>query len=157
MRKLELAWSLALALFVGACAVALAAHLWWERGRRSPDLTTIDRKHFLHQDLRRAVGILLMAALALGVYVVSRLPTRIVVSPTEAHPNRRFLAVCLAVFASVILLLGLAVIDWLAIRRYARRQRDAMHEERIAMLSETLRRAKAAEDGQANGSAFPSF
>jgi hypothetical protein len=155
MGKPDLAWtSLALALFIAICAVALGVHLWWERQRRESDPPALDRRHFLLQDLRRSIGILLMVLLATGVYVGSRLPTRVLDPAPEAHPNRRFLAVWLAVFASVILLLGLAVIDWISTRRYARRHREAMNQERIEILSDTLRHAKAAEDGQANGSPF---
>jgi hypothetical protein len=158
MGKPDLAWfSLALAVLIVISALGLAAHLWWERGRRGSDLPAIERKHFLSQDLRRAFGILLMAFLGAGIYIGSRLPTRIIVSEAEAHPNRRFLAVWLAVFASIILLLGLAVIDWISTRRYARRQREAMNQERIEILAETLRHTKAADDGQANGSPYPSL
>jgi lysylphosphatidylglycerol synthetase-like protein (DUF2156 family) len=157
MGKPDLAWtSLGLTLLIAICALALGAHLGWERARRGSDLPTTDRKHFLVQDLRRSFGILLMALLAAGVYIGSRLPTRVYDPWQEAHPNSRFLAVWLLVFASVILLLGLAVIDWMSTRRYARRQREAMNRERIEILRDTLRHAQAADDGQANGSPFPS-
>ncbi len=150
MGNLDLAsTSLALALLIAFCAILLGVHLWWERGRRESDLPDIDRKHFFHQDLRRALGILLMVLLAAGVYVGSRLPTRIIESPSEAHPNRLFLAVWMAVFASIILLLGLAVVDWISTRRYARRLRLAMNQERIEILRETFRRHDSARNGSA--------
>jgi hypothetical protein len=156
MGKPDLAWtSLALAVFIGISAFALVAHLWWERGKRESDLQVVERKHFLLQDLRRTFGILLMVLLAAGVYVGSRLPTSVTISALETRPNRHFLAVWLAVFASIILLLGLAVIDLISTRRYALRRRQAMNQERVDLLRETLRQARSAEDGQANGSPFP--
>jgi hypothetical protein len=161
-----LAWtSLALAAVIATCALLLGLRLWWERRTREAGLSVPDRRHFLLQDLRRAVGILLMASLALGIYVGSRLPTFVVepkeprefgpgeftagaaiVAAPEAHPNRRFLVIWLAVFASVVLLLGLAMIDWISTRRYAARQRRNMHQERLEILRETMRHCQAAED-----------
>jgi hypothetical protein len=157
MPEPDLAWpSLALSVFIGICALALAAHLLWERSRRGSPLPAVDRKHFLLQDLRRSVGIALMVLLGAGIYLGARQPLRVIVSATERHPNRRFLLIWLAVFATLIVLLGLAIIDWIATRRYAHRHREALNLERIKLLGDIIRRAQAAEDGQANGSPFPS-
>src|SRR6478609_3671258 len=121
----SLTWtSTALAAMIGICALLLGLRLWWERRTREGRLPDPDRRYFLLQDLRRAVGIVLMAYLALGIYVGSRLPTVIVkpeeprefgpveftagaaiVPALEVHPNRQFLVIWLAVFASVVLLL----------------------------------------------------
>ena len=149
MGNLDLAsTSLCSALLIAFCGDPAGRPPGRERGRRESDLPDIDRKHFFHQDLRRALGILfLMVLLAAGVYVGSRLPTRIIESPSEAHPNRLFLAVSMAVFASIILLLGLAVVDWISTRRYARRLRLAMNQERIEILRETFRRHDSARNG----------
>jgi hypothetical protein len=110
-----------------------------------------------------------MAYLALGIYVGSRLPTVIVkpeeprefgpveftagaaiVPALEVHPNRQFLVIWLAVFASVVLLLGLAIIDWTSTRRYADRHRRRMHEERLEILRDTMRPSQAAEHAPDN-------
>jgi hypothetical protein len=166
----SLAWtSLALAAVIAICALLLGVRLWWERRTREGGLTDLDRRHFLLQDLRRAVGILFMAYLALGIYVGSRLPTFVMepkeprefgpveftagaamVPALEAHPNRQFLVIWLAVFASVVLLLGLAMIDWISTRRYADRQRRMMNQERLEILRETIRQSQPTEDGRAN-------
>jgi hypothetical protein len=166
----SLAWtSTALAAVIAICALLLGLRLGWERRTRESGLPDLDRRHFLLQDLRRAVGILLMAYLALGIYVGSRLPTFVVeakeprefgpveftagaaiIPALETHPNRRFLVIWLAVFAAVVLLLGLAMIDWISTRRYADRHRRRMHEERLEILRETMRQSQAAEDGRAN-------
>jgi hypothetical protein len=173
----SLAWtSLALAAVVAMCALLLGLGLWWERRTRDGSLPDADRRHFLLQDLRRAFGILLMGYLALGVYVGSRLPLFVlepkdpgdagpvdvaagaVIAPAlEAHPNRRFLAIWLGVFTSIVLLLGLAMIDWMSTRRYAQRHRREMNQERLEILRETFRHSQAAEDARAeDGSGSPS-
>jgi hypothetical protein len=173
----SLAWtSVILSLIVATIAILLGLHLCWERHARNGELPAADRKHFLLQDLRRGFGIALMAFLAIGVYVGSRLPTfvveprnpgvrgtvesaagAIVQAALETHPNRRFLAVWMGVFASVVLLLGLALIDWLSTRRYAQRLRREMHRERLEILRETMQHSKSAEDGLANGRSIESL
>lgn len=172
MGKLDsLGWtSLTLSVAVATIAVLLGLRLWWERKTRDDELPAADRKHFLLQDLRRGLGIALMTSLAIGVYVGSRLPTfvvepvdprlrgsavtvagALVQSALETHPNRRFLAVWMGVFASVVLLLGLALIDWISTRRYAERHRRAMNRERLELLRETIRLSHSREDDLGNG------
>jgi hypothetical protein len=174
-RSNSLAWtSLALAVAIAVCAFLLGIRLWRERRTREPGLPDSDRRHFLVQDLRRALGILLMAYVALGVYIGSRLPTFVlqpkdprdagpleitagaaVVPAPEAHPSLQFLAIWLGVFASVVLLLGLAIIDMISTRRYARRHRREIHEERLEILRETIRHSQQAEDGRAENGPLP--
>lgn len=167
----SLAWtSLLLAIAVAVVALLLALRLWWERQSRDAYLTAADRRHFFFQDLRRGFGLILMAYLAFGVYVGSRLPTFVMEpavsrpaaqgndaaglmgrTPLERHPNRQFLAVWIGVFASTLLLLGLAVVDWIATRRYARRHRDEMDRQRLALFRDTIRHAHAAENDRVDG------
>jgi hypothetical protein len=170
----SLAWtSLALSIAVATIALLLGLRLWWERRTRGGELPAADRKHFLLQDLRRGFGIVLMAYLAFGVYVGSRLPTfvsepraggsvdsaagAVVQAGLETHPNRRFLAVWLGVFASVVLLLGLALIDWISTRRYAERHRREMNRERLEILRETVRHSQSADGELGNGRSMEPF
>jgi hypothetical protein len=166
-----LGWtSIILAFAVATIAALLAVRLRWECQTRDDELDPADRKHFVLQDLRRGFGIALMALLAVGIYVGSRLPTFVVepVSPRlpgvavtaagalvqsalETHPNRRFLAVWMGVFASVVVLLGLAMLDWISTRRYAVRHRREMNRQRLELLRETIRHSRAREDGLGNG------
>lgn len=170
----SLGWaSLLLAIAVATIATLLALGLWRERRTRQAGLSDVDRKHYLVQDLRRGVGILLMALLAPGLYIGSRLPTFVLdpgdagpVRPAEAaagalvvtalrmHPNRQFLAVWLGVFGSIVALLALALIDWMSTRRFAGRQRREMDRERIEILVETLRYTRPGGDGLANGQSY---
>ena len=165
----SLAWSsLALASAIALCAFLLGLRLWWERRTREEDLAAPDQNHFMLQDLRRAVGIGLMALLAIGVYYGSRLPTveiepmnpgdgrsvdsavgDVILPALEVHPDRRFLAVWLAVFAGIVMLLVLAMIDWFSTCRYARRHRDAMSQARLDILRETFSRHESDRNGSA--------
>jgi hypothetical protein len=168
--------SLTLSIAVGSIALLLALRVWWERKTRDDELPAVDRKHFFVQDLRRGFGIVLMALLACGVYIGSRLPIFVAVprdsrlrgsadsvagaliqAALETHPNRRFLAVWMGVFGSIVLLLGLAMIDWISTRRYAQRHRREMDRERFEILRDTIRHAHAAEDGMANGRSMESI
>jgi hypothetical protein len=137
----SLAWSsLVLAIVVATSAMLLGLLLWWDRRTRESEFSDRDRKHFFLQDFRRAVGIVVLGLLAVGIYVGSRLPTFVAeVASAEnlagqKHPNRAFLAVWLAVFASIVLLLGLAMIDWISTRRYAQRRRGELHRERLEIF-----------------------
>jgi hypothetical protein len=164
----SLAWmSLTLSLAVATVALVMGLRLLSERRNRTEDLSAADHKHFIIQDLRRGIGIILMAFLAVGVYAGSRLPEFVVEAPNadvdalagadaalavrDAHPNNVFLAVWLGVFASVVLLLGLALIDWISTRRYAQRHRREMNQQRLDILRETLRHVEPGHDGLGNG------
>jgi hypothetical protein len=167
----SLAWtSLTLAIAVGTIAMLLGLRVWWERWTREGELSDVDRKHFFLEDLRRGLGIVLMTFLAFGVYVGSRLPTfvveprdprlgepattaagAIIRAALETHPNRLFLAVWMAVFGSTVLLLGLALIDWISTRRYAQRHRREMDRKRLEILRDTVRNANSTENGLSDG------
>ena len=57
--------------------------------------------------------------------------------------NPQFLAVWLGVFLLIFALLGLAMIDWLALRVFARRHRNQILRQRIEILQEENRLKKA--------------
>jgi hypothetical protein len=164
------AWtSLLLALAIGGIAVVLGVLQWWEHRTRASVMTDLERRYFVLQDIRRAIGIVLLCILAPSIYVGSRLPTRVtdpphpgataadpidgdrIPSASAVHPNRRFLVVWLAVFATVAAVLGLALIDWISTRRYARRQREALIQEKVELLVETRRLAGSRPDRPEDG------
>lgn len=167
----SLAWSsLALSVLVALIAAVLGLGLWRDRRSRIPAPPASDRKHFFFQDLRRGLGVILLAILSPAIYVGSRLPTfmidpaspqppgpdattagALVATAVRLHPNHRFLAVWMAVFGSVVALLVLALIDWISTRLYARRQRNAMDRERLALFREAARYSRSSEDGLGNG------
>ncbi len=148
--------SLALALAIAAVAVGLGIHLGWDRSNRDLDLSEIDRRHFFSQDLRRALGVALLTLLALGIYVGSRVPELIPVkSPGPGgplvRPNARFLAVWLGVFASLVATVVVALADWSATRKYARRHRREMDQTRSELVREVLSHRSPDPSGGSNG------
>lgn len=166
------AWtSLVLSIAISGIAVLLGILQWREHRSRGPSLTDPERKYFVLQDIRRAIGIVLLCILAPAIYVGSRLPTRVtepahpgvtaadpsdgdrIPAASAVHPNRLFLAIWLAVFTIVSAVLGLALIDWISTRRYARRQRDALIREKVALLRETHRLAESRPDKPEDGAA----
>jgi hypothetical protein len=157
----SLAWtSLTLSLAVATVALLLGLRLLSERRNRNDELSAADHKHFLIQDLRRGVGIVLMGFLAVGVYAGSRLPTIVIEvgkagipagARADAKHAVRDLAVWLGLFTSVVLLLGLALVDWISTRRYAKRHRREMNRERLDIVRDTLRHVEPADDGLGNG------
>lgn len=140
-------------LVVSALVLLTAALLAWrearERSSRGEDLSPADERHFGHQDGRRRFGIVLLGFLAAGIVAGSRLPPRI---GNRANPV--FLGVWLILFAMILALLALAMIDWVALRLYARRQRTEILRERVEILREEARRRQAREadgNGHADG------
>jgi hypothetical protein len=159
--------SLMLSIAIATVAVLLGWRQWWEHRERAGSLSDADRRHFLRQDLRRTIGVLLMGILALGIYLGSRIPPRISDFPLDAdfrealravagawvvtwvngQANPRFVAIWLVMFVVLGILLALALFDWRATRRYARRQRQALAGERLEILRETFQQ----RDTQRNG------
>src|SRR5262249_15593032 len=70
----EASTSLIVSVITTAIAVLLGLRQGWERHVRDDDLPEADLKHFFWQDLRRAIGVVLMLILAVGIYVGSRIP-----------------------------------------------------------------------------------
>ncbi len=166
------AWtSLVLSLAIGGIAILLGTLQWWEHQYRELGLKESERSHFVLQDIRRAIGIVLLCLLAPAIYVGSRLPTRVTepahpgvtaVDPAEGNripaastvqPIRPFLLLWLAVFSIVAALLGLALIDWISTHRYARRQRQALIREKADLIRDTHRLAESRPDSPENGAA----
>ncbi len=156
----ELAWSLVLSMASAAIAAILGLSVWWDRRTRKPGLFVNDHRHFVLQDIRRTVGIVCLALLSPGLYFGSRVPVFVGEpgppgQPAPAHPvlhpNRVFLGIWLAVFVLLAILLALALVDWIATRRYARRQRNAMSLERLDLLREGLHQPDFSPDEPLNG------
>ncbi len=128
MSDIELA-SLALASLVLAVAALLGYREWLDRRARSPQLAPEDLEHFAGRDHRRSLGLTILCLLALGIVVGSRTPIRVAM-----QPNPFFLALWLGIFFLILTLLSLAMVDWLDLRRYARRKKQAIGREQRAIL-----------------------
>ncbi len=138
--------SLAMSIGILVVVALLLAWLWYERRLRGFDLSEQDAAHFASQDLRRSVVALLLGAVGLGIFADSWIEPRI-----GGHTNPLFLLNWLAVFILLCALPVLAVLDWLATRRYARRHFNALARERMDILREELR-ARSYGRGGTNGS-----
>jgi hypothetical protein len=120
-------------------AAFLGLRQWYEWRARDVDLSDLDRSYFFRQDVRRGLGVAVMLILAAGLYVGSRIPPKV-----ADHANLTFVRVWLAISGLIIVMLGLALLDWISTRLYARRQHRELSSERRKILKETL--GKRSED-----------
>jgi hypothetical protein len=127
--------SIGLAIGLTVVAGVLAWRQRHERRHREPDLSDADARHYARQDFRRAIAGSVMLLLAPGIVVAARIEPKL-----AGRPNLWFLAAWLAIFALIFVLLGLALLDWIATWRYARRHRRALARERLQFLREEQRR-----------------
>lgn len=143
--------SLVLSSIVLLLAMVLGWREWRDRLDRGEELSPEDTRHFALQDGRRLLGILVMVLLAVGLLVGSRIPTRL---GNKANPQ--FLGIWFGVFLLIFVLLTLAMVDWIALRKFARRHRKEILRERVEILTEEKRRREALrEQGNANGKGPP--
>jgi hypothetical protein len=134
--------SLALSVGVAAVALLLAWRQWREGRGRESDLSAADSAHFLRQDIRRWMGVVVMILIAVALAVGSR------VEPKAAgRTNPWFVVVWLTVCVLVLVLLVLALFDWLGTSRYARRHRQAIARARRELFEEQRRRRSYRGDG----------
>ena len=127
--------SLLISSGVAMIAVFLGLRQWYEWRAREQDLSEHDRRYFFRQDVRRGLGVTVMLILAAGLYFGSRIPARV-----DGHANLTFVQVWLAIISLIIVMLGLALLDWISTRIYARREQRALASERQRILRETLRK-----------------
>src|SRR6478752_7208344 len=116
--------SLGLALGLFLIALFLGLRQWYERRARDVDLSGADLSHFRRQDARRYLGVAVLLAIAAVVFVTTRL-----VPIVEGKANPAFAELWLLVLAMIVVLLGLALLDWLATRGYFERHRQEMIRE----------------------------
>lgn len=149
LSDIELA-SLALASVVLLVAGLLGYREWLDRLARSSSLAAEDRDHYQRRDRRRSVGLSILCFLALGVVVGSRVPIR-----QGIHANPWFLGIWLVIFGLIFVLLGLALVDWLDLKRYARQKKSAIGREHLTIIQAQIDRWKdedATEDHDEDGS-----
>jgi Ni,Fe-hydrogenase I cytochrome b subunit len=127
--------SLLISSGVAMIAVFLGLRQWYEWRAREQDLAEHDRRYFFRQDVRRGLGVAVMLILAAGLYFGSRIPAQV-----DGHANLTFVQVWLAIISLIIVMLGLALLDWISTRIYARREQRALASERQRILRETLRK-----------------
>jgi len=134
----------ALALGVVMIAAFLGLRQWYERKGREEPGSADDAEHYRRQDVRRALGVGVMLALAAEVFFGSWVEPQI-----GGQGNPRFVIVWLVVLSLIILMLVLALVDWYATRSYGRRRRKALFREHIEELREEIHRRAAERRGSA--------
>ncbi len=135
--------SLAISVGVAAVAVLLGLRQWHERRLRESDLSEADASHFARQDLRRGMGVVVMLLLAAGLSAGARVEPRL-----AGRANPLFIQLWLGVFLLILILLILAVLDWLSTRLYARRHVRAMARERLEILRDEYKLRQQWELGE---------
>ena len=141
--------SLALAAVILVVAALLGYGEWVDRRRRPAELTADDHAHFARRDRRRSTGLSILSLLALGVVVGSRTSPRVGV-----QPNPSFLAIWLLIFALIMGLLSLALVDWFDLRSYARRKKNAIGREHLARLRREIDRFQDSSTPGSDGGAL---
>jgi uncharacterized Tic20 family protein len=132
-------------LSLGVAVVAVLLIVWQviERRRRTVDPGSEDGLHFARQELRRAIVALVMLFASLGLFLGTRISPQV-----GGKPNLYFVEIWLVVFGLVIVLLILALVDWAATQRYARRHRQAIVKEGLDILrQEMIRRSALGSNG----------
>ncbi len=127
--------SLALAAGLSLIALFLGLRQWYERRAREPELSVADQHHFFRQDTRRGFGVAVLLGIALLVLVGSRVEPQV-----QGKANFLFLQIWMAVLALIVVLLALALADWVATRVYARRHRSRLLRESIAAIRREARK-----------------
>jgi cobalamin biosynthesis protein CobD/CbiB len=128
--------SLMTSIGITLIAAFLGLRQWYERQAREQDLSSDDRAYFQRQDIRRGIGVAVMLAIAIALAVSARIPHKV-----GGQANWAFIEIWLVVSSLIVVLLFLALIDWIETRSYARRIRRALARERIEMLRDTLSQA----------------
>lgn len=122
---------LLLAGLLVALAGWFAAAQLHERRRRPGDLPEPDRRYFRRKDVRRLSGSLLMLAVA-GAMAVG-----LWIDPRDGRTERQLWAASwLVVLGLIVVLLVLALWDWLALGPYARRAFRRLDLERRQAAAE---------------------
>lgn len=128
-----------LAVAIGLLVVdtaLLVAHIRERRLRPDPE-SEADRVYYRDRDIRRGLGAAVMAAAACLMIIAARLDMRV-----NLDAARLYIGLWFAVMGMVFALLVLALLDWISNRRYASRHRQALAEERSALIAQAAREAR---------------
>jgi hypothetical protein len=134
-------------LILAALVLVAAGFLGWRQWRdiraRPEELSPADEGHFARQDLRRLLGTIILVVLASALGVGGWMPDRV-----NGRANQRFVYLWFGIAAMMVVLLILALLDWLSTRLYARRQRRRLTHEGLAIVEDELRARLALQRAQ---------
>jgi hypothetical protein len=122
-----------------ACLVLSAAcFLAWKQRRdiraRPADLSPLDRNHFARQDLRRAVGTIVLVLLAVAIGFGGQMPHQV-----NGRANLKFIQIWAGVAFLIAVLLVLALLDWISTSLYFKRHRQILTHEGLSIIEAELR------------------
>lgn len=140
--------------------------------RVQPSLMPEDTAYFRRRAVRRLVGcglMVLLASLMIGLYLLGILDAldaliaraeaadadELQLTPAEEEAVRRSYTYLGAIVLNLFLLLGLAFVDLMALRRYGMRQRKRLREDRQAMLERQLPLLRRQRSDRAAGNGEP--
>ena len=129
--------SISLAVGVFSISVALLLWLRFERANRDEDLSDADTLYYARQDRRRNAGLAILLVLAQGIAISPQIERRV-----AGRPSVLFLAMWLFLFLLILVLLGIAFLDMIAARAYARRHRDEIMRARNELFNQIERLAR---------------
>ncbi|WP_422927038.1 hypothetical protein [Singulisphaera sp. PoT] len=133
-----------LSIAVAAVAILLVLWLGHEHANRdASNLSEEDANHFTRQDRRRGFVAFILLLLSAGISYGSRLEPLV-----NGRTNRLFIQIWLGIFVLVFTLLLLAMFDWIATRRYARRHLRSLIKERAEIYREQVRLRTKAQQGR---------
>jgi hypothetical protein len=110
---------------------------WWQwRDYRSRprQLSPLDENHFVRQDIRRLLGTIILVLLSLAIGIGGQLPPQV-----GGAANNKFIQIWSGVAFLIVALLFLALLDWFSTRLYARRHRQRLTKEGLAIVEAELR------------------
>ncbi len=126
--------SLVLAIVILLAAVFLGWWQWRDYRVRPTGLSRLDDDHFGRQDMRRALGTIVLLLLAVALFVGGRMPHEV-----AGKANLKFVQVWAGAAFLVVVLLILAMLDWFSTRLYATRHRERLAKEGLSIVEAELR------------------
>jgi hypothetical protein len=125
-------------LILSGLILFAAAFLGWRQWRdylsRPRQLSPLDENHFVRQDIRRLLGTIVLVLLSLAIGIGGQLPVKV-----GGVANVKFIQIWSGVAFLIVALLLLALLDWFATRLYARRHRQRLTREGLAIVEAELR------------------
>jgi Flp pilus assembly protein TadB len=125
-------------LVLSGLILVAAAFLGWRQWRdyrsRTRQLSPLDENHFVRQDIRRLLGTIILVLVSLATGIGGQMPAKV-----GGQANVKFVQIWSGVAFLIVALLFLALLDWLSTRLYARRHRQRLTKEGLAIVEAELR------------------
>jgi uncharacterized membrane protein len=118
--------SRALSAGLSLIATFLGLRQWYEQRARPTPLPPADAEHYARQDRRRWAGVVALGAISICALLGSRTSSRV-----DGKGNPAFVLIWVGVLGLILVLMVLAMTDWMATRRLALRHRKQLLRDSI--------------------------